>query len=72
MPEEPSPALSTRSRVIVAWIGAAVTLVAVVGLIAAPAARVVWIVLLIFGIATIPQVLLFTGRQTDSENRERG
>jgi hypothetical protein len=47
-----------RVKLIAAWAGVAFTAFAVVGFIAAPGARIVWVVLLVFGVATIPQVLL--------------
>jgi hypothetical protein len=61
--ERPNP--DARVKLIAAWAGAALTVVAIVGFIAAPGARVVWIVLLVFGVATIPQVLLWRPRPSD-------
>lgn len=69
MSEQERPSPDARVKLIAAWGGAALTLIAIVGFIAAPGARILWIVLLIFGVATIPQVLLW--RHGEPEPRSR-
>ena len=59
MSERKRPSLVARERVIAAWTGVGLTIIAILGLLLAPGARLLWIVLLVFGIATIPQVLLW-------------
>lgn len=60
-----------RVKVIAAWAGAVLTVIAIVGFIAAPGARIVWIVLLVFGVATIPQVLLWRNPPSDQPETVR-
>ena len=57
---DPAPAdVSRRDRAAVAWCGALFVVVAVVGLELWPVARPVWIVFLIFGAATVPQIAVW-------------
>jgi hypothetical protein len=63
MPEQNQPAPDRRTQVVAAWAGVSLTVIAVLGLIAAPGVRFLWIVMLIFGIATIPQVLLWRHKE---------
>jgi hypothetical protein len=67
MSEQEHPSPDARAKLIAAWTGAVLTVVAVVGFITAPGARIVWIVLLVFGIATIPQVLFWRHTAGDRE-----
>ena len=48
-----------REQAGVAWAGLALTGVGLAGLLIAPQARLVWIALIVFGVATIPQVLVW-------------
>lgn len=52
------PEIGKRERVAVAWFGVAFLVIAVAGLAWAPSLRILWILMLIFGAATIPQVML--------------
>lgn len=73
MPEQPRPTLDPKTKLIAAWTGAAFTVIAILGLIVAPGARLLWIVLLVFGVATIPQVLLGgRSRRERSGSEENG
>jgi len=56
--QEPSNT-DARTKVVAAWAGVVLTAIAIGGFFAVPGARIVWIVLLVFGVATIPQVLLW-------------
>ena len=67
MSQQPRPPLDPKTKLIAAWGGVILTLIATLGFIAAPGARLLWIVLLTFGILTIPQVLLW-----NRSNRDRG
>ncbi len=61
-PSEPQQVLREirrRERVAVIWSGALFVLIGVVGLHWVPGLRVVWIVILIFGVATVPQVAVW-------------
>jgi hypothetical protein len=55
----PTREISKRERVAVAWSGATFVLIAIAGLLWAPSWHLLWIVLLIFGTATIPQVMIW-------------
>jgi hypothetical protein len=46
-------------QIAVAWVGVSFILIAVAGLALAPGARWLWIVLLVFGAATLPQVTIW-------------
>lgn len=59
MSERKPPSRVAKPQLAAAWAGAGLTVIAILGLLAAPEARLLWIVLLVFGIATIPQVLLW-------------
>lgn len=67
MREPERPGLDARERVVAPWAGAGLAVVAVLGLLVAPQARLLWVVLLAFGIATIPQVLVWR-----HSSKERG
>jgi len=73
MSEQERTSPDARAKLIAAWTGAVLTVVAIVGLITVPGARLVWIVLLVFGIATIPQVLFWRhtagGREGPDDER---
>lgn len=69
VPDSQPQRLDARTKLIAAWVGVAFTVIAILGFLALPGARLVWIVLLIFGVATIPQVLL-AGRINDSRDRD--
>jgi len=71
--EQSRPPLSPKGKLAVAWIGAGLTLVALLGLIVVPGIRLVWIVLLVFGVLAIPQVLLFdcSHRKPDKRDEPR-
>ena len=56
---EQTHAISRRDRIGVAWSGVTFVLIAAAGLQWAPSLYVLWIVLLIFGAATIPQVMIW-------------
>jgi fatty acid desaturase len=58
MPNRQPPVIDAKTKLIAAWVGVVFTLIAIIGFLALPAARLVWIVLLIFGVATIPQVVV--------------
>ncbi len=47
-----------NERRAIAWAGAALAALAVLGLVYAPGAGIVWLVLLVFAVAAIPQALL--------------
>lgn len=70
MSEQERPTLDARTKVIAAWAGVTLTAIAIGGLLLVPGARIVWIVLLVFGVATIPQVLL-SGRSSPAEADQR-
>jgi Flp pilus assembly protein TadB len=72
MSEQRGPAPDAKTRVIAAWAGAGLAVIGVVGLVAAPGARLVWIVFLIFGVATIPQVLFWRHAVREGEGEEAG
>jgi Flp pilus assembly protein TadB len=50
---------SRREQAAVAWSGLAFVAAALVGWSLLPQARLVWIVLLVFGAATVPQLLVW-------------
>jgi hypothetical protein len=45
---------------------------AVLGLVAAPSMRLVWIVMLVFAVAAVPQALAATRQQARRERERRG
>jgi hypothetical protein len=51
------PTLNRAERRAILWSAAAFLAVAVAGLVLAPGLRVLWVVLLVFGIAAVPQAL---------------
>jgi Flp pilus assembly protein TadB len=53
------------------WAGAALAALALIGLALAPSLRVLWVVLLVFAIAAVPQALATTRRQK-RERASRG
>jgi hypothetical protein len=61
--EQPMVSLVTAT----AWAATFLAAIAVVGLFALPSLKLIWIVLLVFAIAAVPQVLL----RTRSETRKR-
>lgn len=58
-PEQRPRQISKRERVTVAWSGALFVLIGAAGLQWLPRLGVIWIVFLIFGVATIPQVTIW-------------
>lgn len=70
MPEQEHPSPDARVKLIAAWTGVSLTIVAILGLLLVPAARWLWIVLLVFGIATIPQVLFWRHTAGGREPRD--
>jgi hypothetical protein len=52
------------------WVGAALAGLALVGLIVAPSAKLVWIAMLVFAIAAVPQAYLLS-RRNERPDRER-
>jgi hypothetical protein len=48
-----------KAKLAAAWLGFAFTLAAIAGLVFLPGLRFVWIVLLVWGLATIPQVIMW-------------
>jgi hypothetical protein len=74
MPDTQPPVLDAKTKLVAAWVGVAFTLISIIGLLALPGARLIWVVLLIFGVATIPQVLFadrFRGGRKRSSDRAR-
>jgi Flp pilus assembly protein TadB len=71
MSERKRPSPVAREQVAAAWAGVTLTVIVILGLLAAPGARLLWIVLLVFGIATIPQVLLWRRTARDKESRDK-
>jgi hypothetical protein len=61
---------SGKAKLVAAWMGFAFTVVAVLGFVFSPGERLVWTVLLIWGLATIPQVLMWR-EPARKEVRER-
>jgi len=53
MAERKPPSPAAKEQVVAAWAGVSLTIIAILGLLAAPGARLLWIVLLVFGVATI-------------------
>jgi fatty acid desaturase len=53
------------------WAAAVLAGLAVLGLFAAPSLRLVWIVLLVFAIAAVPQALLAARREERREDARR-
>lgn len=72
MSEQERPTLDARTKLIAAWAGATLTALAIGGLLLAPDARMVWVVLLVFGVATIPQVLLWGARVPPKQPGDNG
>jgi hypothetical protein len=70
MSEQQESSPDAKTRLIAAWGGAGLTVIGVVGLIVAPGARLVWVVFLIFGVVTIPQVLLWRHARGDGDAEE--
>jgi hypothetical protein len=64
---EGRPEDDQRLRRVVLWIGAAFVAVAVIGLAFARELLVLWVVLLVFGVAAVPQTL----RMRAGERRSR-
>jgi len=61
----------SKERLVAAWAGVALTVIAVLGFFAAPGMLLLWTVLLVFGIATMPQVLLWRFRADNRAPDER-
>jgi hypothetical protein len=55
--EVQQPPLNPAERRAILWSAAAFLAVAVAGLLFAPGLRLLWVVLLVFGIAAVPQAL---------------
>lgn len=67
--------ISGRTGRIIAWGGVVLGAVAVLGLIYAPGVLLLWIVLLVFAVASIPQALfarrLYERRSRDPHRQDR-
>jgi Flp pilus assembly protein TadB len=50
-------------RGVLAWLGAATTVLGLVGLLLVPSAYVVWVFLIAFGVATVPRWLITQARK---------
>jgi hypothetical protein len=70
MPKQNQPSPDRRTQVAAAWAGVFLTVIGVLGLIAVPGVRLLWIVILIFGVATIPQVLLWRHRDSGDAGQD--
>ena len=55
-----------------AWAAVVLAAVAVVGLVAAPSVRLLWIVLLVFAVAAVPQAFAAERLQARRERARRG
>jgi hypothetical protein len=66
-PREPQPRVSLVTAT--AWAAAFFAGIAVVGLIAAPSLKPIWIVLLLLAIAAVPQALLHARRERRQHRR---
>jgi hypothetical protein len=60
--------MTAAARRATAWAGAAIAVIAVLGLLYAPGLLLLWIVLLVFAVAAIPQALL-AARSTERRQR---
>ncbi len=66
----PSPLEPGDYHVVLAWVGAAFAGMAIARLVLAPMLKLIWIVLLVFAVATIPQSIL-AGRAEKTRRRNR-
>lgn len=57
--QQPSPSLITAAG----WAAAALAAIAVVGMLAAPSLRPIWIILLVLVIAAVPQAVFHARRE---------
>jgi cyanate permease len=64
-----TPSTAAVQRV-AAWAGVALAAIGVLGLLYAPGARILWIVLLVFAVGAVPQVV-FRVRLEERRERER-
>jgi membrane protein implicated in regulation of membrane protease activity len=64
--------MDASARRAAAWIGAVLAAIGLLGLIYAPSLRPVWIVMLVFAIAAVPQVVLSARFQHQRERERRG
>ncbi len=72
VPKSRSPQASTAATVRAAgWSGAMLAAIAVIGLIAAPSMRTIWIVILVLGAASVPQAWFALRREQQRAERER-
>ena len=67
VPEKPSSNSATLAAA--GWSGAVLALIALVGLMYAPSMRTVWIVLLLFGAASVPQAWFALRREQQRDRR---
>lgn len=66
---EPSKApRHEATTVAAAWAGALLAAIGTLGLLFAPSLKIVWIVLLVFAIAAVPQAIVL-GRRDKRDNR---
>ena len=68
MPIDKQPPTNNVALRATGWAGAVLAAFAVVGLLVAPSLRLVWIVLLVFAVAAVPQAFAARRRR---ERRER-
>jgi membrane protein implicated in regulation of membrane protease activity len=54
------------------WAGAVLAAIAVLGLLAAPSMRLIWIVMLVFAVAAVPQALAAERLQARRERERDG
>jgi hypothetical protein len=62
----------TQLQRVTGWAGAALVAIALAGLAIAPGLRIVWLLLLFFGVITVPQVLLWRRTERKSAETSRG
>jgi hypothetical protein len=71
MPAPKRTQMTAAAQRATAWAGAALAAIAVFGLLYAPGLLVLWIVLLVFAVAAIPQALLAGRLESRRERRGR-
>ena len=71
MPNAKEPTANAATARAAGWAAVVLAALAVAGLFAAPSVRLLWIVMLVFAVAAIPQAFAAERRQARRE-RERG